>query len=118
MFQRQILIYLDTPLPLPAAPMLPLLPPCAAAAAPLSLPAVPLPLLLLPLPLRRCAAVCCATAADAPMRPARPLCENILRGYLYVFDLAFSHHDGIHGFKFPSRFLGISCRDLTSLLLN
>jgi hypothetical protein len=25
-------------------------------------------------------------------------CENILRGYLYVFDLAFSHHDGIHGF--------------------
>ncbi len=46
------------------------------------------------------------------------ICENILRGYLYVFDLAFSHHDGIHGFKFPSRFLGISCRDLTSLLLN
>jgi hypothetical protein len=51
--------------------MLPLLPPCAAAAAPLPLPAVPLP--LLPLPLRRCAAGCCATAADAPMRPARPL---------------------------------------------
>ncbi len=46
------------------------------------------------------------------------ICENILRGYLYVFDLAFSHHDGIHGFKFPSRFLGISCRDLTSLYLN
>jgi hypothetical protein len=45
-------------------------------------------------------------------------CENILHGYLYVFDLAFSHHDGIHGFKFPSRFLGIYCRDLTSLLLN
>jgi hypothetical protein len=33
-------------------------------------------------------------------------CENILHGYLYVFDLAFSHHDGIHGFKFPSRFFG------------
>ena len=31
---------------------------------------------------------------------------------LYYFDLA-SHHDGIYGFKFPSRFLGISCRDLT-----
>ncbi len=26
------------------------------------------------------------------------MCENILRGYLYVFDLAFSHHDGIYGF--------------------
>ncbi len=45
-------------------------------------------------------------------------CENILHGYLYIFDLAFSQHDRIHGFKFPSRFLGISCRDLTSLLLN
>jgi hypothetical protein len=41
-------------------------------------------------------------------------CDNILRGYLYVFDLAFSYHDGIYRFKFPSRFWGIFCRDLTS----
>jgi hypothetical protein len=40
-------------------------------------------------------------------------CENILRGYLCVFDLAFSHLDGIYGFKFPDRFLEISSRDLT-----
>ena len=40
-------------------------------------------------------------------------CENILHGYLYVFDLAFSHQDGIYGFKFPKRFLEISSRDLT-----
>jgi hypothetical protein len=51
---------------------------CADAAAAAALrrcrcAAVPLPLPLLPLPLRRCAAGCCSTAADAPMRPARPL---------------------------------------------
>ena len=40
-------------------------------------------------------------------------CENILHGYLYLFDLAFSHQDGIYGFKFPHRFLEISSRDLT-----
>ena len=41
-------------------------------------------------------------------------CDNILHGYRCVFDLAFSHFDGIYGFKFPSKFLEISCRDLTS----
>ncbi len=41
-------------------------------------------------------------------------CENILRGYLYDGDLAFVILKGIHGFKFPKRFLEI---DLTSLLL-
>jgi len=41
-------------------------------------------------------------------------CDNILHGYRCVFDLAFSHLDGIYGFKFPSRFLEISCGDLTS----
>jgi hypothetical protein len=45
-------------------------------------------------------------------------CENILNGYIYVCDYIFSHQDGIYGFKFPSRFLGISRRDLTFLSLN
>ncbi len=44
-------------------------------------------------------------------------CENILCGYLYDGDLAFVILKGIHGFKFPKRFLEISSRDLTSLLL-
>jgi hypothetical protein len=44
-------------------------------------------------------------------------CENILRGYLYVSDLAFVILKGIYGFKFPKRFLEISSRDLTSFLL-
>ncbi len=42
------------------------------------------------------------------------LCENILRGYLYVCDLAFVILKGIYGFKFPKRFFEISSRDLTS----
>ncbi len=41
-------------------------------------------------------------------------CENILRGYLYVCDLAFVILKRIYGFKFPKRFLKISSRDLTS----
>jgi hypothetical protein len=44
-------------------------------------------------------------------------CENILHGYLYVFDLAFVILKGMYGFKFPNRFLEISSRDLTSSLL-
>ncbi len=44
-------------------------------------------------------------------------CENILHGYLYVFDLAFVILKGIYGFKFPKKFLEISSRDLTSFLL-
>ncbi len=44
-------------------------------------------------------------------------CENILHGFLYVFDLAFVILKGIYGFKFPKRFLAISSRDLTSSLL-
>ncbi len=44
-------------------------------------------------------------------------CENILHGFLYVFDLAFVILKGIYGFEFPKRFLEISSRDLTSLLL-
>jgi hypothetical protein len=45
-------------------------------------------------------------------------CENILLGYLYVFDLAFVILKGIYGFKFvPKRFLEISSRDLTSFLI-
>ena len=43
-------------------------------------------------------------------------CENILCGYLCVFDLVFSQQDGIYGFKFPKRFLEISSRDLTLFL--
>jgi hypothetical protein len=44
-------------------------------------------------------------------------CDNILRGYLYVSDLAFVILKDIYGFKFPKRFLEISSRDLTSFLL-
>ncbi len=44
-------------------------------------------------------------------------CENILHGFLYVFDLAFVILKGVYGFKFPKRFLEISSRDLTSFLL-
>ncbi len=44
-------------------------------------------------------------------------CENILHGYLYVFDLAFVILKGIYGFKFSKRFLELSSRDLTSFLL-
>jgi hypothetical protein len=44
-------------------------------------------------------------------------CENILRGYLYVCDLAFVILKGIYGFKFLKRFLEISSRDLTSFFL-
>jgi hypothetical protein len=44
-------------------------------------------------------------------------CENILHGYLYVFDLAFVILKRIYGFKFPKKFLEISSRDLTSFLL-
>jgi hypothetical protein len=45
-------------------------------------------------------------------------CENILRGYLYVFDLVFVILKGISIFKFPNRFLKISSRaDLTSSFL-
>jgi hypothetical protein len=43
--------------------------------------------------------------------------EDILHGYLYVFDLAFVILKGIYGFKFPKRFLEISSRDLTSSFL-
>ncbi len=47
-------------------------------------------------------------------------CENILHGFLYVFDLAFVILKGLYGFKFSKRFLEISSRDLTlfTLLLN
>ncbi len=43
--------------------------------------------------------------------------DNILRGYLCVVTTVLSHQDGIFGFKFPNRFLEISClcRDLASL---
>jgi hypothetical protein len=41
-------------------------------------------------------------------------CENILHGFLYVFDLGFVILKGIYGLKFPKRFLEISSRDLTS----
>ncbi len=44
--------------------------------------------------------------------------ENILNGYLYVVTTVFSHQDGSYGFKFPSRFLEISCRDLTLFLFS
>ncbi len=40
-------------------------------------------------------------------------CENILRGYLYVSDLAFVILNRMYSFKFPKRFLEISSRDLT-----
>ena len=41
-------------------------------------------------------------------------CENIQSWILYVSDLVFSHQGEIYSFKFPSRFLEISSRDLTS----
>ncbi len=44
-------------------------------------------------------------------------CENILHGFLYVFDLAFDILNGIYGLKFPKRVLEISSRDLTSSFL-
>ena len=40
-------------------------------------------------------------------------CENIPTWISLSGDLAFSHQDGIYGFKFPKRFLEISSRDLT-----
>ncbi len=42
-------------------------------------------------------------------------CDNIHSWISLSGDLAFSHQDGIYGFKFPERFLEISSRDLTSL---
>ncbi len=46
--------------------------------------------------------------------------DNIYSRISLSGDLAFSHQDGIYGFKFPKRFLEISSSDLTlfSLLLN
>jgi hypothetical protein len=41
-------------------------------------------------------------------------CENVLCGYLYDCDLVFVILKGISIFKFPKKFLEISCRDLTS----
>ena len=43
----------------------------------------------------------------------RAACENIPTWISLSGDLAFSHQDGIYGFKFPERFLEISSRDLT-----
>jgi hypothetical protein len=43
-------------------------------------------------------------------------CENIQSWISQSGDLVFSHHDRIYGFKFPSRFSEISCRDLTLFL--
>jgi hypothetical protein len=43
-------------------------------------------------------------------------CENILHGFLYVFDLVFAHKKEFSIFKFPKRFLEISSGDLTSSL--
>ncbi len=45
-------------------------------------------------------------------------CDNILHGYLYVVTTVLSHQDEIYGFKFPNRFLEVSCscRDLTSFI--
>jgi hypothetical protein len=40
-------------------------------------------------------------------------CENIHSWISLSGDLAFSHHDGMYGFKFPRRFLEIFFRDLT-----
>jgi hypothetical protein len=45
-------------------------------------------------------------------------CENIIRGYLYVSDLAFVILKEIYGFQFPKRFLEISSRDVSSSFLN
>ena len=43
-----------------------------------------------------------------------PIPSLLLPPNNYVCDYIFSHQDGIYGFKFPSRFLEISSRDLTS----
>jgi hypothetical protein len=43
-------------------------------------------------------------------------CENIPTGYLCVVTTVFSQQDGISIFEFPTRFLEIFCRDLTSSL--
>jgi hypothetical protein len=40
-------------------------------------------------------------------------CDSIHSWISLSGDLAFSHHDGIYGFKLPKRFLEISSRDLT-----
>ena len=40
-------------------------------------------------------------------------CDNILSGYLCAVTTVFSQQDGNYGFKFLTRFLEISCRDLT-----
>jgi len=40
-------------------------------------------------------------------------CDNIHSWISLSGDLAFSHQDGIYGFKFPEKFLEISSRDLT-----
>jgi hypothetical protein len=63
-----------------------------------------------------------ATAMTATDSPTETLsaghgCENILCGYLYDGDLVFVILKGISIFKFPKRFLEISSRDLTSVLL-
>jgi len=42
-------------------------------------------------------------------------CDNIHSWISLSGDLAYSHQDGIYGFKFPERFLEISSRDLTLL---
>jgi hypothetical protein len=42
-------------------------------------------------------------------------CDNIHSWDISSGDLAFSHQDGIYGFKSPKRFLEISSRDLTLL---
>jgi hypothetical protein len=44
-------------------------------------------------------------------------CENIHSWISLSGDLAFSHQHGIYDFIFPKRFLEITCRDLTSFLL-
>jgi len=42
-------------------------------------------------------------------------CDNIHSWISLSGDLAFSHQDGIYGFKFPKRFLEISSSDLILL---
>jgi hypothetical protein len=42
-------------------------------------------------------------------------CENIQSWISLIGDLAFCHQHGIYGFKFPSGFLEISSRNLTTL---
>jgi hypothetical protein len=50
--------------------------------------------------------------------PLNPFtCENIHSWISLSGDLAFSHQQGIYGFKSSKRFLEISSRDLTSFLL-